>query len=82
MVDVGVSDHHSVNVAGVEIQFTVVTFIPALLQTTVHQDLSAAALYTVATPRHRFSSTEKGQFHKAPPYDIYQFLLYCRKAVL
>ena len=76
VVDVGVGDHHRVDVPGVEVQLLVVPLVPALLQAAVHQDLRPAALHTVAAAGHGTGCAEKGQFHGAPPCAFSTRLLY------
>ena len=39
VVDVGVGDHHGVDVPGGKVQLLVVLLVPALLQAAVHQNL-------------------------------------------
>ena len=67
MVDVGVGQHHVVDIVGGEIQLPVVPLIPALLQAAVDQHLAAAALDAVAAAGDRLGGAEKGQLHGNAP---------------
>ena len=76
VVDVGVGDHHGVDVPGGKVQLLVVPLVPALLQAAVHQNLLSPALHTVAASGDGPCRAEKGQFHGAPPCAVSTRLLY------
>ena len=76
VVDVGVGDHHSVDIPGGKVQLLVVPLVPALLQAAVHQNLLSPALHTVAASGDGPCRAEKGQFHGAPPCAVSTRLLY------
>ena len=67
VVDVGVGDHHGVDVAGVEVQLPVVPLIPTLLEAAVDQDLFPIAFHTVTASGHGSGRAKKGELHSGPP---------------
>ena len=77
VVDVGVGDHHVVDVAGDEIKLTVVPLVPALLKAAVHQYLVPVDLHAVAAACDRLGRAEECKFHLKAPLlsmdDMYSF---------
>ena len=54
---------HGVNIAGQEGQRLVIHFIPALLQSAVHQDALSVDFQTVAAAGDTLSRAEKAELH-------------------
>ena len=75
MVDVGMGDHHVVDVGGGEVQLGVVLLVPALLKTAVHQNLVPVGLYAVAAAGDRLGGAKKGQFHEKEP-SVHMFIVH------
>ena len=63
MVDMGVGDEHGVDVASQEGQRLVIHFIPALLQSAVHQDALAVDIQAVAAAGDTLGCAEKAELH-------------------
>ena len=68
VVDVGVGDHHGVDVPGGKVQLLVVPLVPALLQAAVHQDLLPVDLQTMAAAGYALVSAVKTQLHGSVPF--------------
>ena len=68
VVDVGVGDHHGVDVPGGKVQLLVVPLVPALLQAAVHQNLLAVDLQTMAAAGYALVSAVKTQLHGSVPF--------------
>lgn len=64
----GVCNDDIVDITGIEIQLSIVPFIPALLKAAVDEYLTAARLHAVTASGNRLGRAKKGQFHEAPPH--------------
>ena len=74
VVDVGVGDHHVVDVMGGEIQLPVVPLVPALLEPAIYQYLVPVDLHAVTAARHRLGRAEECKFHLKSTSTLFDLL--------